>query len=151
MKKMAFLLVILLKLTTTSFSQDFIIGEIKLFAGNFAPVGWMYCNGQTLKITENQVLYSLLGNSYGGDGIKTFQIPDLRGRVPIGVGVVQNSKAVNLGDKIGAEFILPNTKLVDLKPGTTNLSVTVAPIDNKQPSLGLNFIICTQGIYPPRP
>jgi len=148
MKKMAFLLVILLKLTTTSFSQDALLGEIKLFAGNFAPLGWMFCNGQTLKINGNDALYSLLGNSYGGDGIKTFQIPDLRGRVPIGVGVVQNSKAVNLGDKIGAEFILPNTKLVDLKPGTTNLSVTVAPIDNKQPSLGLNFIICTQGIYP---
>jgi len=150
MKKMAFLLVILLKLTTTSFSQDALLGEIKLFAGNFAPLGWMYCNGQTLKINENQALYSLLGNSYGGDGIKTFQIPDLRGRVPIGVGVVQNSKAVNLGDKIGAEFILPNTRLVDAKPGNTNISVAVVPMDNKQPSLGLNYIICINGIYPSR-
>jgi microcystin-dependent protein len=150
MKKLAFLLVILLKLTTTTFSQDGLVGEIKLFAGNFAPAGWMLCQGQTLKVNDNQVLFSIIGNVYGGDGVKTFKIPDLRGRVPIGVGVVQNSKEVNLGDKLGTDFIMPNTKLVDSKLGTTNISVAVAPIDNKQPSLGLNYIICLNGIYPIR-
>jgi microcystin-dependent protein len=150
MKKLTFLLVILLKLTTTGFSQDALIGEIKLFAGNYAPVGWMLCQGQTLKINENQALYSVISNVYGGDGIKTFQIPDLRGRVPVGVGIVQNSKAVTLGDKFGTDFILPNTKLVDIKPGTTNVSVYASPIDNKQTSMGLNYIICINGIYPSR-
>ena len=150
MKKLAFLLVILLKFTTTTFSQESYLSEIRLFAGNFAPSGWMFCQGQTLKINGNAALYSLIGNVYGGDGVKTFQIPDLRGRVPIGAGVVQNSKGVNLGDKIGTEFITPNTKLVDSKPGTTNISVAIVPIDNKQPSLGLNYIICINGIYPVR-
>ncbi len=150
MRKSAILLVILLKFTTTTFSQDGLVGEIKLFAGNYAPIGWMLCQGQTLKVNDNQALFSIINNTYGGDGVKTFQIPDLRGRVPIGVGVVQNSKGVNLGDKIGTDFIKPDTKLVDSKPGKTNISVAVDPIDNKQPSLGLNYIICINGVYPSR-
>jgi microcystin-dependent protein len=63
-----------------------ILGEIRLFAGNFAPRGWALCNGQLLSIAQNTALFSLLGTNYGGDGKVTFALPDLQGRVPIGQG-----------------------------------------------------------------
>ncbi len=59
------------------------VGEIRMFSGNYAPLGWLMCNGQLLSISENEVLYSLIGTTYGGDGRTTFGLPDLRGRVPI--------------------------------------------------------------------
>ncbi|MGE6228492.1 phage tail protein [Paenibacillus chitinolyticus] len=61
------------------------LGEIRLFANNYAPRGWAFCEGQALAINTNQALYSLLGTIYGGDGVRTFCLPDLRGRVPIHV------------------------------------------------------------------
>jgi microcystin-dependent protein len=62
------------------------VGEIRMFAGNFAPAGWMFCEGQLLPISENEVLFQLIGTSYGGDGESTFALPDLRGRIPIHQG-----------------------------------------------------------------
>lgn len=62
------------------------IGEIRLFAGNFEPNGWRFCNGQVLPISENDALFTLIGTTYGGDGQETFNLPDLRGRVPLHVG-----------------------------------------------------------------
>ena len=62
------------------------VGEIRIFAGNFAPVGWALCDGQTLPISENETLFQLIGTTYGGDGQSTFQLPDLRGRIPIHQG-----------------------------------------------------------------
>jgi len=62
------------------------VGEIRMFAGNFAPAGWMFCEGQLLPISENETLYQLLGTTYGGDGESTFALPDLRGRIPIHQG-----------------------------------------------------------------
>lgn len=62
------------------------VGEIRMFAGNFAPVGWMFCEGQLLPISENETLFQLLGTTYGGDGESTFALPDLRGRIPIHQG-----------------------------------------------------------------
>jgi microcystin-dependent protein len=62
------------------------VGEIRMFAGNFAPYGWMFCEGQLLPISENEVLFHLIGTTYGGDGEHTFALPDLRGRVPIHQG-----------------------------------------------------------------
>lgn len=62
------------------------VGEIRMFAGNFAPAGWMFCEGQLLPISENEVLFQLIGTNYGGDGQNTFALPDLRGRVPIHQG-----------------------------------------------------------------
>lgn len=62
------------------------IGEIRLFAGMYAPVGWMFCDGQTLAISQNEALYSLVGTTYGGDGLNVFKLPDLRGRVPVHQG-----------------------------------------------------------------
>ncbi|MGO0060369.1 phage tail protein [Brevibacillus fluminis] len=74
------------------------VGEIRLFANNYAPRGWMFCEGQILQINQNQALYSLLGNVYGGDGITTFALPDYRGRVPIHV-----SPNIPLGTAQGEE------------------------------------------------
>lgn len=62
------------------------IGEIRIFAGNFAPVGWMFCEGQQLPISENDALFNLIGTTYGGDGQSTFALPDLRGRIPVHTG-----------------------------------------------------------------
>lgn len=62
------------------------VGEIRMFAGNFAPAGWMFCEGQLLPISENETLFQLIGTTYGGDGQSTFALPDLRGRLPMHMG-----------------------------------------------------------------
>ena len=62
------------------------VGEIRMFAGNFPPVGWMFCEGQLLPISENETLFQLIGTTYGGDGESTFGLPDLRGRLPMHQG-----------------------------------------------------------------
>ena len=62
------------------------VGEIRMFAGNFAPAGWMFCEGQLLPISENETLFQLIGTTFGGDGQSTFALPDLRGRIPIHQG-----------------------------------------------------------------
>jgi len=62
------------------------VGEIRIFAGNFAPEGWIFCEGQLLPISENETLFQLIGTTYGGDGESTFALPDLRGRLPIHQG-----------------------------------------------------------------
>src|ERR1043166_5148973 len=62
------------------------VGEVRMFAGNFAPAGWMFCEGQLLPISENETLFQLIGTTYGGDGESTFALPDLRGRVPLHQG-----------------------------------------------------------------
>jgi len=73
------------------------VGEIRMFAGNFAPAGWMFCEGQLLPIPENDTLFTLIGTAYGGDGQSTFALPDLRGRLPLhsgnGVVLAQNGGA----------------------------------------------------------
>lgn len=62
------------------------VGEIRIFAGNFAPAGWMFCEGELLPISENETLFQLIGTTYGGDGESTFALPDLRGRIPLHFG-----------------------------------------------------------------
>ena len=62
------------------------VGEIRIFAGNFAPAGWMFCEGQLLPISEYETLFNLIGTTYGGDGQSTFALPDLRGRIPLHQG-----------------------------------------------------------------
>lgn len=62
------------------------VGEIRMFGGNFAPAGWMFCEGQLLPISENETLFQLIGTTYGGDGESTFALPDLQGRIPIHQG-----------------------------------------------------------------
>lgn len=66
--------------------SDSFVGEIRMFAGNYAPLDWMFCEGQTLPIDPYQQLYALLGTAFGGDGSTNFKLPDLRGRIPVHVG-----------------------------------------------------------------
>lgn len=87
------------------------VGEIRLFAGNFAPAGWMFCNGATLPISENEVLFQLIGTTYGGDGEETFNLPDLQGRLPVhfgqGPGLSQNYQ---IGEMFGVEQVTLSTQ-----------------------------------------
>ena len=76
------------------------VGEIRIFAGNFAPAGWMFCEGQLLPISENETLFNLIGTTYGGDGQSTFAVPDLRGRLPLHFG-----NGFTLAETGGAETI----------------------------------------------
>jgi microcystin-dependent protein len=76
------------------------VGEIRIFAGNFAPAGWMFCEGQLLPISENETLFQLIGTTYGGDGQSTFALPDLRGRIPVHQG-----NGFTLAETGGAETV----------------------------------------------
>lgn len=88
------------------------VGEIRLFAGNFAPAGWMFCDGSLLPISENETLFQLIGTTYGGDGQSTFALPDMRGRIP-----------VHFGNGPGGNLILAETGGVE----TVTLTVQQIP------------------------
>ena len=81
------------------------VGEIRMFAGNFAPVGWLLCEGQRLSISEYDALYNLIGTTYGGDGQQTFQLPDLRGRVPVCSGTGPGLGSRVIGEAAGVEEV----------------------------------------------
>ncbi len=81
------------------------LGEIKMFAGSFAPRNWALCDGQLLAVSQNEALFSLLGTIYGGDGRTTFGLPDLRGRVPVHAGTGPGLSSHPLGQKSGAENV----------------------------------------------
>ena len=85
------------------------VGEIRMFAGNFAPRGWAFCDGQLLNVSQNDALFSLYGTIYGGDGRTTFGLPDLRGRVPIHAGDGPGLSNRQLGSKEGQERVVLNT------------------------------------------
>ncbi len=85
-----------------------LIGEVIMFAGNFAPRGWAFCDGQLLSISSNQALFSILGTTYGGDGRTTFGLPDLRGRAPVHAGAGPGLSSRSLGQKGGEEEVTLN-------------------------------------------
>jgi len=89
--------------------MDPFIAEVKLFAGNFAPRGWAFCEGQLLPISQNSALFSLIGTTYGGDGRTTFALPDLRGRVAIGPGNGPGLSSYREGQKGGQEHVTLTT------------------------------------------
>jgi microcystin-dependent protein len=84
---------------------DPFVGEIRLFAGTFAPVGWADCAGQQLAISENDVLFQLIGTTYGGDGQETFNLPDLRGRAPLHMGQGPGLSSYTIGEQGGVESV----------------------------------------------
>jgi microcystin-dependent protein len=86
-------------------SSEPYLGTIAMFAGNFAPRGWAFCAGQILSIAQNTALFSILGTTFGGDGVQTFALPDLRGRTPVGTGQGPGLTNINLGDRGGAETV----------------------------------------------
>jgi microcystin-dependent protein len=79
------------------------VGEIRMFAGNFNPNGWMFCEGATLPISENDVLFQLIGTTYGGDGEETFNLPNLASRVPIHMGTGPDGTTYQIGEMAGTE------------------------------------------------
>jgi microcystin-dependent protein len=164
--------------------SDPYLGEIRIFAGNYAPVDWALCDGQLLPIAQNDALFTLIGTTYGGDGQTTFALPDLRGRLPVHQG-----GSYVTGETGGAEQVtltaqqlaghthalMASTALATQETpdgnvtgqteialygnespfGPLNAQALTAigggqPHDNVQPFLCLNFIICTNGIFPPQ-
>jgi microcystin-dependent protein len=93
------------------------VGEIRMFAGTFAPRGWAFCDGQLLAVSQNDALFSLFGTIYGGDGRTTFSLPDLRGRIPIHAGTGPGLSPRRLGAKGGSESI---TVTVEQLPSHTH-------------------------------
>lgn len=167
------LILLFFLITSFVYAQDAYIAEIRLFAGNFPPKGWAFCDGQVLSISQNTALFSLIGTTYGGDGRSTFALPDLRGRVPVhtGNGQGKNLSYVVLGEMGGVEKNVVTQVPTSLKLEGVSLDTKVtgrdgAPsvlsnvtvqsngqqqtIENRQPYLGLNYIICMYGIFPPR-
>lgn len=80
------------------------VGEIRMFGGNFAPAGWMFCSGQLLPISENETLFQLIGTTYGGDGESTFALPNLQSRVPMHAGTF-SGQTFQLGEMAGVESV----------------------------------------------
>jgi microcystin-dependent protein len=110
------------------------VGEIRMFAGNFAPNGWMFCEGQTLPIAENEVLFQLIGTTYGGDGEETFNLPNLASRVPLHMGTGPDGTTYQLGEMAGTEQETLTTQQI---PNHTHAMVAsqdnalqVTPLDN---------------------
>lgn len=150
------------------------IGELRLFAGNFAPRGWAFCLGQLVPISQNTALFSLLGTTYGGDGRTTFGLPDLSDRVPIGQGRGPGLSDRGLGDTGGAAEVrltaaqLPaHTHPAASGGAVTNRSTDAIPAhgglytgslpegpgeahNNRPPYLGVNYIIALVGVFPSR-
>lgn len=79
------------------------VGEIRMFAGNFAPLGWLFCEGQLLPISENEVLFQLIGTTYGGDGQSTFGLPNLASRIPIHMGTGPGGTTYQIAQMAGTE------------------------------------------------
>jgi microcystin-dependent protein len=98
------------------------VGEIRMFGGNFAPAGWMFCEGQLLPISENETLFQLIGTTYGGDGQETFALPDLRGRIPIHQG-----NGFSLAETGGAEEI---TLTIQQIPAHTHPLIATSTVAN---------------------
>lgn len=173
------------------------IGQIRIFAGNFAPYRFGFCNGSVLAISSHSALFSLIGTNYGGDGRTSFALPEMRGRLPVGTGTGNNNGFFNypIGHRTGLEKVSLSHQEMPVHNHSVNIASSAptqsvasssnrlangdfyqvaksvdgwAPVittlsqasigvegegdahENRMPSLGLNFIICLQGIYPSR-
>lgn len=127
--------------------MDPLLGEIRMFAGNFAPRGWAMCNGQLLSINQNTALFSILGTTYGGDGKTTFALPDLRGRAPIGQGAGPGLTSREPGEQGGTEGLRASANQKGEGHGFTEGDTTSSLMP---PFLALTFIIAIEGVYPVR-
>lgn len=90
------------------------VGEIRMFGGNFAPNGWMFCDGQLLPISENETLFQLIGTTYGGDGESTFALPNLQSRVPIHQGTGSSGTSYLLAESGGVESVTLTTQQIPI-------------------------------------
>ena len=117
------------------------LGMIMAFAGTFDAGGYMACDGRLLAIAHNDALFNLLGTTYGGDGVTTFALPDLRGRNIIGA-----SAADPIGTVVGHDNVTLTNVQTPSGPGPA-----AVPFDNRQPSLAMEYLIALQGIFPSQP
>ncbi|HYH21256.1 MAG TPA: tail fiber protein [Azospirillum sp.] len=110
--------------------SDNFIGEIRIFAGNYAPMYWAMCNGQSVNLQQNQALFSLIGTTFGGDGVNTFNLPDLRGRVVMGQG--QGTGLTNrvLAQTGGTETVTPTEAQTPAHTHTFTVSTSPTPATN---------------------
>lgn len=173
------LMALSLALPRTSYAQDAILGEVRLFAVIYCPDRWMDADGRTLQIANNPALYSLLGTRFGGDGRQTFGLPDLRGRVAIGAGYTPGLSQYEMGQTGGSESVtltieeMPahsHSIRASTKTGTSSASVAAGadgevevltepvqstgmsqPHENMPPYQVLRYCICMDGEYPRRP
>ena len=122
------------------------VGEIRMFAGSFAPAGWAFCAGQLMAISENDTLFNLIGTTYGGDGQATFGIPDLQGRAPLHSGTL-GGITYQLGEKDGDETVTINTNMMPSHThplvGSNDTATTQDPTNNvfatSQPQVYFNL------------
>lgn len=120
------------------------IGEIRMFGGNFAPSGWMFCEGQVLSIAENDTLFALIGTTYGGDGQTTFALPDLRGRIPIHAGTGSFGNTYQLAEQGGVESV---TLIAAQMPAHSHpLVASNAEADQRNPA-GAQFARSEEPLY----
>src|SRR5690349_5514045 len=106
------------------------VGEIRMFAGNFAPAGWMFCEGQLLPISEYETLFNLIGTTYGGNGQSTFALPDLRGRVPLHFG-----NGFTLAETGGVETVTLTTNEIPAHTHALLATTTIATQQNVSPNV----------------
>lgn len=133
-------------------SSEPFIGEISMFAGTFPPAGWALCDGQLLAIVENEPLFTLIGTTYGGDGVTTFALPDLRGRIPSHTGTGP-AGTIALGQRSGSEFSSSDTVAANFETArgvavTEQTTQIYSASQLQHPALCVNFIIALYGIYP---
>jgi len=153
-------------------SQSY-VGEIRMFAGNFAPQGWMFCSGQLLAISQYDTLFNLIGTTYGGDGQSTFALPDLRGRLPIhlgpgfGMGAPGGSENVtlttlqmpahthqvsattgaNTASLPGGNFLAQGPDIYETnKPGNNTMQAAISSVGGSQPHNNLQPYLCVNFI-----
>jgi len=134
-------------------------GEISWFAGSYAPRLWAFCDGQILQITEHIALFAVIGCEYGGNCRNTFALPDMRGRVPVGMGHAPGLTNRALGERGGYEEVyVTDVATVRVEPAGEESQTAVSVIssdsqlrhNNMQPYLGINCIIALEGIFPSR-
>ena len=111
--------------------MDTFIGQIIMFAGNFAPRDWAFCDGELLPISQNQSLYSILGTTYGGDGRTTFGLPDFRGRVPIGQGQGNGLTTRRMGEQIGIEDVTLSTAQMPIHSHAAETTISGSSVTAK--------------------
>ena len=150
--------------------MDAYYGEIRMFTGIRAPRGWEFCHGQFMDVNQHHALYSVIGTRYGGDGVHSFALPDLRGRTPVGAGQGPGLTKKEIGKKYGAEsnqLTKDNMVLLELNDpnqipdqkievgaaavASESIDLThrlLRPLETSSPTLGVNYIICTDGLYP---
>jgi microcystin-dependent protein len=125
------------------------VGEIRMFAGNFAPAGWMFCEGQLLPISEYETLFNLIGTTYGGDGQSTFALPDMRGRVPLHFG-----NGFTLAETGGVETVTLTVSQVPAHShaflATQNTASATAPSSAVLPGVTLASTITPYGTDAPK-